>query len=48
MLKKLTLCSLFFANILFGANEVNVYSQRHYDSDKALFKQFEEKTGIKV
>ena len=48
MLKKLTLCSLFFANILFGSNEVNVYSQRHYDSDKALFKQFEEKTGIKV
>ncbi len=48
MLKKLALCSLFFANFLFAANEVNVYSQRHYDSDKALFKQFEEKTGIKI
>lgn len=30
------------------ASEVNVYSHRHYDSDKVLFKQFEEKTGIKV
>ncbi|WP_198305107.1 Fe(3+) ABC transporter substrate-binding protein [Arcobacter vandammei] len=48
MLKKLTLCSLFFANILFASNEVNVYSQRHYDSDKALFKLFEDKTGIKI
>lgn len=30
------------------ASEVNVYSHRHYDSDKALFKSFEEATGIKV
>ena len=30
------------------ANEINVYSHRHYDSDKMLFKTFEEKTGIKV
>jgi len=36
------------ASSLFAANEVNVYSQRHYDSDKILFKEFEEKTGIKV
>jgi len=28
--------------------EVNVYSHRFYDSDKALFAQFEEETGIKV
>ena len=49
MVKKLALCSLLFANILFASgSEVNVYSQRHYDSDKALFKKFEEKTGIKV
>ncbi len=27
---------------------VNIYSSRHYDSDDALFKQFTEKTGIKV
>ena len=28
--------------------EVNVYSHRFYDTDKELFKLFEEKTGIKV
>lgn len=28
--------------------EVNVYTHRHYDSDKQLFKLFETKTGIKV
>src|SRR5574344_2405532 len=49
MPKKSLLCSILFANILFASgSEVNVYSQRHYDSDKALFKKFEEKTGIKV
>lgn len=36
-----------------GAQEVenqvvNVYSSRHYDSDRDLFEQFEEKTGITV
>lgn len=35
------------ANFLFAA-EVNVYSHRHYDSDKELFKKFEQNTGIKV
>lgn len=30
------------------SNEVNVYSHRHYDTDKQLFKKFEESTGIKV
>lgn len=48
MVKKLALCSLLFANILFASgSEVNVYSQRHYDSDKALFKKFEEKQVLK-
>jgi len=28
--------------------EVNVYTHRHYDTDKLLFKQFEDETGIKV
>lgn len=28
--------------------EVNVYSHRHYDSDKQLFEEFEKQTGIKV
>lgn len=30
------------------SNEVNVYSHRHYDTDKQLFKKFEATTGIKV
>ena len=30
------------------ANEVNVYSARHYDTDLALYERFEETTGIAV
>ncbi|MFC7369549.1 MULTISPECIES: Fe(3+) ABC transporter substrate-binding protein [Vreelandella] len=30
------------------ANEVNIYSARHYDSDEILYKAFTEETGIKV
>lgn len=30
------------------SNEVNLYSQRHYDVDKMLFERFEELTDIKV
>lgn len=30
------------------ASEVNVYSHRHYDSDKELFAKFTQTTGIKV
>lgn len=30
------------------ASEINVYSHRHYDSDKLLFEAFEKKSGIKV
>lgn len=48
MFMKLILMMGFFLVSLFGANEVNVYSHRHYDTDKQLFKMFEEKTGIKV
>ena len=48
MFKKLILTSLVLASSIFAANEVNVYSTRHYDADKKLFKMFEEKTGIKV
>lgn len=48
MLKKLLLSVLVFANGYLLANEVNVYSHRHYDTDKQLFKMFEDKTGIKV
>lgn len=48
MIKKIAFGALILASSLFASNEVNVYSQRHYDSDKILFKQFEKETGIKV
>ncbi len=48
MLKKLSLAILVLTSSVFASNEVNVYSHRHYDTDKKLFKIFEEKTGIKV
>ncbi|MGM0519658.1 MAG: Fe(3+) ABC transporter substrate-binding protein [Campylobacterota bacterium] len=48
MLKKIALGTLVFASSVFAASEVNVYSHRHYDTDKELFKMFEEKTGVKV
>lgn len=31
-----------------GAQEVNVYSSRHYDTDDALYEKFTEETGIAV
>ena len=44
-------CSLFF-NINLPANstekEVKVYSGRHYNTDRVVFKRFAEETGIKV
>lgn len=46
MLKKL-LCFMLLMGFA-AANEVNVYTHRHYDTDKKLFKMFEEQTGIKV
>ncbi len=48
MVKKLALSAIVLASSLLASSEVNVYSHRHYDSDKVLFKKFEEKTGIKV
>ena len=39
--------ALLVANSVF-ANEVNVFSARHYDSDVQLYKKFTSKTGIKV
>ena len=49
MKKIILLVSIFFT--LFGisnANEVNVFSARHYDSDVQLYQKFTAKTGIKV
>lgn len=52
MIKSLIQKSILTISILFSssliADEVNVYSHRHYDTDIKLFKMFEEKTGIKV
>ena len=41
-----TLLFLTLGNLL--ANEVNIFSARHYDSDVQLYKKFTNKTGIKV
>ena len=38
----------FAASNLAQAEELNVYSARHYDTDHELYKTFEKKTGIKV
>lgn len=46
LFKGILLSATFFSSLM--ANEINVYSHRHYDSDKVLFKTFEEKTDIKV
>ena len=48
MFKKLGLSIVLFASTLFASNTVNVYSSRHYDTDKELFKKFEQNTGIEV
>jgi len=51
MLRKVLVYLFLLATFLFAsnfANEVNVYSHRHYDTDKQLFEMFEKKTGIKV
>ena len=41
----------YLASFVFGfvqANEVNIFSARHYDSDVQLYQKFTNKTGIKV
>lgn len=44
------LLALVLAAPVAGQDEqvVNIYSSRHYDTDDALYRQFEEETGIKV
>ena len=48
-MKKIQLILLFsfFINLV-TADEVNVYTSRHYDSDDALYEEFTDETGIKV
>ena len=35
--------TIFYTNV---EAQINVYSHRHYDSDKILFKKFTDETGI--
>ena len=49
MKKIILLISVFFTLLgISNANEVNVFSARHYDSDIQLYEKFTIKTGIKV
>ena len=49
-MKKISIIAIIFAFIssFALANEVNVFSARHYDSDIQLYEKFTGKTGIKV
>ena len=50
-MKKITLITYSFLIAFMGslfANEVNIFSARHYDSDVQLYEKFTAKTGIKV
>ncbi|MEM8812456.1 MAG: Fe(3+) ABC transporter substrate-binding protein [Pseudomonadota bacterium] len=50
-LTALLLASVFavpFGAAIAGANELNLYSSRHYDTDERLYSDFEEATGIKI
>jgi iron(III) transport system substrate-binding protein len=44
----LTIITSLFLTTFTVANEVNVFSARHYDSDIQLYQKFTAKTGIKV
>lgn len=48
MKKKIILASLFGASLLMASDVVNLYTSRHYDSDKLLYDAFTKQTGIKV
>ena len=50
LIRKIGIISIFFGFVssLALANEVNVFSGRHYDSDIQLYEKFTAKTGIKV
>ena len=49
-MKKIAILSIIFSIItsITLANEVNIFSARHYDSDIQLYEKFTSKTGIKV
>ena len=49
-MKKISIFAVFFTLIFNStfANEINVFSARHYDSDIQLYEKFTAQTGIKV
>ena len=50
-MRKIVILVTTLITILSGisfANEVNIFSARHYDSDVQLYNKFTAKTGIKV
>ena len=48
LLKFVCILSIFLAKWAYANNEVNVYSHRHYDSDKSIYESFTDSSGIKV
>ncbi|NYV27297.1 Fe(3+) ABC transporter substrate-binding protein [Streptobacillus felis] len=48
MKRLLLLITVLVTNLIFGSGVVNVYTSRHYDSDKSIYLEFERQTGIKV
>lgn len=48
MLKKIIATALVATIGLSATQEVNIYSHRHYDTDRQLYNLFEKETGIKV
>lgn len=48
MKKIVLLITVFITNLIFASDVVNVYTSRHYDSDKSIYLEFEKETGIKV
>jgi len=50
MIKRTILLVAIFCTLIgiSNANEVNIFSARHYDSDVQLYEKFTQKTGIKV
>jgi len=48
LLNNLKLFFIFIFFISFGLSDLNIYTHRHYESDKMLFKKFTKETGIKI
>ncbi|CAM3079430.1 Fe(3+) ABC transporter substrate-binding protein [Streptobacillus ratti] len=48
MKKLVLLITVFATNLMLASGVVNVYTSRHYDSDKSIYLEFEKETGIKV